>query len=101
MNMSENNRAGLDPSGSVAVLGTGAMGSAIAQTVLAPARPTTAWNRTSERARALGGHAALMGDVIDSREQARPVSTPHRYASSRHESIKVFTRGMATTASRA
>ncbi|WP_150460439.1 NAD(P)-dependent oxidoreductase [Nesterenkonia ebinurensis] len=48
--------------GSVAVLGTGAMGSAIAKAVLAAGRPTTVWNRTSGRAQALGAHGAIIAD---------------------------------------
>lgn len=55
------------PKGSVAVLGTGAMGSAIARTVLAAGQPTTVWNRTFARAQALGAHGA---EVADSPEEA-------------------------------
>lgn len=42
----------------VAVLGLGAMGSAIARALLAAGHPTTVWNRTTARAEQLAAHGA-------------------------------------------
>lgn len=48
--------------GTVAALGTGAMGSAIARKVLTGGWPTTVWNRTQARAQALGRSGAEVAD---------------------------------------
>lgn len=57
-------------SGSVALIGTGPMGAPIARNILAGQVPLTLWNRTPEKARAIGGGtvvaapAAAASDVV-------------------------------------
>lgn len=65
--MSVSKEAVVGRSGPVAVLGTGAKGSAIARAVLADGRSTTVWNRTPARAQALVAHGA---EVAESPDQA-------------------------------
>lgn len=55
------------PYETIAVLGAGAMGSAIARVILSRGRPTMVWNRTPARARALADHGA---QVANSPQQA-------------------------------
>ncbi|GAB3716895.1 hypothetical protein GCM10028793_54340 [Nocardiopsis oceani] len=77
--MSNEDEADVGRSGAVAVLGTGAMGSAVARAVLADGRSTTVWNRTpAPLTGPLRTHAALMGDLIESREQAGVDAAPLR-----------------------
>jgi 3-hydroxyisobutyrate dehydrogenase-like beta-hydroxyacid dehydrogenase len=48
----------------VSVLGTGRMGSALARAFIANGHPTTVWNRTSEKAQALGTQGASVAKTI-------------------------------------
>lgn len=56
--MAKSDATEVETSGTVAVLGTGAMGSAIARKVIAGGQPTTVWNRTQARSQALGRSGA-------------------------------------------
>jgi 3-hydroxyisobutyrate dehydrogenase-like beta-hydroxyacid dehydrogenase len=49
----------LDPPTPVTILGTGAMGSVLAETLLAAGHPVTVWNRTAEKASALVAAGAV------------------------------------------
>ncbi|CUU56250.1 3-hydroxyisobutyrate dehydrogenase [Parafrankia irregularis] len=46
-------------------LGLGAMGSALAAAALAAGRPSVVWNRTPDRARALGEHGATVARTVN------------------------------------
>ncbi|MBT2533770.1 NAD(P)-dependent oxidoreductase [Arthrobacter sp. ISL-48] len=55
-------------SGSVALIGTGPMGAPIARNILAAQVPLTLWNRTPEKARAIGGGTVVATPALAARE---------------------------------
>ena len=61
-----------EPTG-VTVLGLGAMGSALAATLLDAGHDTTVWNRTPERAAALGARGARTASTIGAAVTAHPL----------------------------
>ena len=63
------------PAGSVTVVGTGAIGRAVATTLLAAGRPVMVWNRTATRARELVDAGAVAARSLQDAVTASTAST--------------------------
>ncbi|MDT0318104.1 NAD(P)-dependent oxidoreductase [Streptomyces millisiae] len=66
-------RTSADAAGGVTVLGLGAMGTALARTLLAAGHPVTVWNRTRARAEALAAEGATVADTPEAATAANPL----------------------------